>query len=48
MDDFAALVAIDWSDAKHDIALWDTTLNQKETSTLKHSAHSIDQWATSL
>lgn len=48
MDDFAALVGIDWSDSKHDIALLDTTTGRKESSTIKHSAQAIDQWATAL
>ncbi len=48
MDDFAALVGLDWSDSKHDIALLDTTTGRKESSVLKHSAHAIDEWATSL
>ena len=48
MDTFAALVAIDWADQKHDIALLDTATSRRETHTLKHSAQALDEWATAL
>ena len=30
MEQFAAFIAIDWSDAKHDVCLLDTATNKKE------------------
>ena len=48
MENFAAYVALDWSDAKHDVALLDTSTNRREASTIQHSPQAIDEWATSL
>jgi transposase len=48
MDTFAALVAMDWSDKKHDIALLDSATGRRESSTIKHSAQAIHEWATAL
>jgi transposase len=48
MEHFAAFIAVDWSDEKHDVALFDPATSQRETYTIPHSAHSINEWATSL
>jgi transposase len=48
MEQFAALIAIDWSDAKHDICLFDTTTSTKEDSILKHTPEDLEAWATAL
>ena len=48
MDNFAALVAIDWSDKKHDIALSDSVTGRRQSFTLEHSAQAIHEWATQL
>ena len=48
MEHFAAFVALDWSDTKHDVTLLDASTNQKETYTIKHCAQAIDQWAITL
>ncbi len=48
MDTFAALVAIDWSDQKHDVALRETATSRREAHTIKHSAQAIDEWASAL
>lgn len=48
MEHFAAYVALDWSDEKHDVALFDPTTAKKEASTISHSAQAINEWATAL
>lgn len=48
MEHFAAFVALDWSDTKHDVALLDAATDRREASTIKHSPQAIDEWATSL
>ena len=48
MEQFAAVVAIDWSDEKHDVALFDPATGKREAYTIEHSAQTIDQWATEL
>jgi transposase len=48
MEQFAALIAIDWSDAKHDICLFDTATSKQEDSILKHTPEDLEAWATAL
>ncbi|MDQ3257660.1 MAG: IS110 family transposase [Acidobacteriota bacterium] len=48
MADYAALIGIDWSDAKHDICLLDPQTARRETSILRHSSQTIDEWAAAL
>jgi transposase len=48
MEQFAAFVAIDWSDAKHDICLVDVATGKKESCLLKHTPEELDAWATAL
>lgn len=48
MEHFAAYVALDWSDAKHDVALFDPATAKKEVSTVSHSAQAINEWAAAL
>lgn len=48
MEQFAAFVALDWSDEKHDVALFDPATGKREAYTIKHSAQAINEWATSL
>lgn len=48
MEHFAAYVALDWSDEKHDVALLDAATDRRETATIKHSAQAIDEWASRL
>ena len=38
MQQFAAFIALDWSDEKHDVALFDTATGKREADTIKHSA----------
>jgi hypothetical protein len=46
MQQFAAVVAIDWSDAKHDRCLVDIATGKKESSILKHTPEALEAWAT--
>jgi hypothetical protein len=48
MEPFAAFVAIDWSDAKHDICLLDVATGKKEAGILKHTPEELEAWATAL
>jgi transposase len=48
MEQFAAFVAIDWSDAKHDICLLDVATGKKEAGILKHTPEELEAWATAL
>jgi transposase len=46
--DFAALIGIDWSDAKHDLCLIAADSGRKEFSVLDHTPEAIAAWATAL
>jgi transposase len=48
MEHFAAYIALDWSDEKHDVALFDPSTARREAYTIKHSAQAINEWATEL
>jgi hypothetical protein len=48
MEQFAAFIAIDWSDAKHDICLFDASTSKKEDSILKHTPEDLEAWASAL
>lgn len=48
MEPFAAFIAIDWSDAKHDICLVDASTSKKESFVLKHTPEELAAWATAL
>jgi ribosomal protein S15P/S13E len=48
MEQFAAFIAIDWSDAKHDVCLVDTSTSKKESFVLKHTPEELAAWATAL
>lgn len=48
MNEYAALIGIDWADHKHDICLIDLAVDKREASVLTHSPQSLDQWARSL
>ena len=47
-EEFVALIGIDWSDAKHDICLVDTSTETQELSVIKHTPEALDEWARSL
>jgi transposase len=48
MEQFAAFIAIDWSDAKHDVCLVDASTSKKESFVLKHTPEELAAWATAL
>lgn len=48
LQDFAALVGIDWADRKHDICLKVTGTNAVEYEQLEHTPEAIDAWAHKL
>jgi hypothetical protein len=48
MEPFAAFVAIDWSDAKHDLCLVDAATGKKESLILQHTPEALEAWATAL
>jgi transposase len=45
---FAALIGIDWSDAKHDICLVETATGTQELSVVKHTPEALNEWAHAL
>ncbi len=47
-EEFAALLGIDWSDAKHDICLVDTATGCQALSVVKHTPEALDEWARAL
>ena len=48
MEQFAALVAIDWSDTKHDVCLLDVATGKIESGILTHTPEALEAWATAL
>jgi hypothetical protein len=48
MEQFAAFVAIDCSDAKHDICLLDVATGKKEAGILKHTPEELEARATAF
>ena len=48
MEQFAAFISLDWSDDKHDVALFDPASNKRERSTIKHSPEANHDWVISL
>src|SRR5262247_2789935 len=45
---FAALVGIDWADAKHDVCLQTADSTKRECCQLEHTPEAIDVWVTTL
>ena len=48
INQYHALVGIDWENDKHDICLQDLTTNKREFSVIEHKPKSIDTWANNL
>ena len=48
MSDFAALLGIDWADAKHDLCLIEAATHQKEFHTLKHTPAALQAFFLGL
>jgi len=45
---FAALIGIDWSDAKHDVCLVDSATGAQELSVIKQTPEALNEWARTL
>jgi transposase len=48
MENFAALIAIDWADQKHAVSLYDQTTGHREQTMVKHTPEALQEWALSL
>ena len=48
MENFAALVAIDWADKQHAVSLYDETTGGREQTTIKHTPEALNDWALAL
>jgi transposase len=48
IDNYAALIGIDWSDQKHDACLLETSTGRIESSVVKHSAEALQEWISAL
>lgn len=46
--EYAAFIAMDWADDKHDVCLVEATTEQKEFSVLKHTPEALNEWAAAL
>jgi transposase len=48
MENFAALIAIDWADKKHAVSLYDETAGGREQTIIKHTPEALHDWAIAL
>lgn len=48
LDQFAALIGIDWADKKHDICLLDNASQEVEYAVITHNPKTIDEWVQAL
>jgi transposase len=48
MDEYAALIGVDWADQKHDVCLLDCTSGKREAAIVKQTPEAIEAWAESL
>ena len=48
MENFAALIAIDWADKKHAVSLYDETTGGREQTIVKHTPEALQEWAIGL
>lgn len=48
MEEYAALIAIDWADQKHAISLYDSATGKREQAIVKHHPASLQDWALDL
>jgi hypothetical protein len=47
-EEFAALVGLDWADAKHDVCLQATGTARREFLSFEHRPEAIDAWVQTL
>ena len=48
MEEYAALIAIDWADQQHAVSLLDLSSGKREQLPLKHTPATLQEWALSL
>ena len=48
MEEYAALIAIDWADKQHAVSLLDVHGGKREQLLLKHTPATLQEWALSL
>jgi hypothetical protein len=48
MEEFAALIAIDWADRQHAICLYDESTGAREHTVVKHTPAALSDWALAL
>ena len=48
MEEYAALIAIDWADKQHAISLYDCTTGRREQAVVKHTPGTLRRWVFSL
>ncbi|CAN5682666.1 hypothetical protein BH20ACI3_BH20ACI3_11360 [soil metagenome] len=48
MEEYAALISIDWADRQHAISLYDASSGQREQAIVKHSPAALQEWALGL
>jgi Transposase len=48
MEEYAALIAIDWADKQHAVSLLDVASGKREQLLLKHTPATLQEWALSL
>jgi transposase len=48
MENFAALVAIDWADQKHAVSLYDQTTGHRQQAIVNHTPEALQEWALDL
>jgi transposase len=48
MQEYAALISIDWADRQHAISLYDQSTGQREQTIIKHTPAVLQQWALGL
>lgn len=48
MEQYAALVAFDWADQKHAVALYDERTGRREWTVIKHTPEALNDWALAM
>jgi len=48
LDQYVAVIGLDWADKKHDICLLDQTMSKPCFTVIKHAPEDIDEWVVSL
>jgi transposase len=48
MEEYAALIAMDWADRQHAISLYDSTTGKRERAMVQHTPSALQEWALGL